>query len=358
MKKKEISAVLESPNKIVIKEFDIPIIKADEMLLRVERVGICGSDPAPYKGEGEFNIYPLILGHEMVGWVDEIGSEASKDYNVRTGDRVTVEPYIPCGKCKFCQTGYYQLCKNKRVYGTNVSCNIPPHLFGAYGEYMYVFPGSRVHKVSRKVPAEAAVMSSVIGNGVRWIVTKGKVSLGDKVVIIGPGAQGLASTIVAKEVGASCIILLGTDSDTKRLELGKEFGATHTINVEQENAIEVIKEITRGDMADVVVENSGSSKARILGLDLLRPLGRYVLSGEGGLKSVPLVIDKIVSNELQLFGGWGQSWNVEQAIGVINSQRYPIEKLVTQVFPLEKADNAMRFFMENPQKCIRVVLSP
>ena len=221
--KKETSVVVEAPNKMVLKKFPIPNIEADGMLLRVERVGICGSDPGFYQGKRKINVYPLILGHEVVGYVDKIGEKASKRYNVNKGDRVTVEPYIPCGHCKYCLTGYYQLCKERRCYGVNLSCNTPPYLWGAYGEYMFVTCGSRVHKISEKVPAEAACLSSVIGNGVRWVTTKGRVSLGETVVIMGPGAQGLASTIIAKESGAGCIILLGTATDSTRFVLGKRF---------------------------------------------------------------------------------------------------------------------------------------
>jgi len=111
-------------------------------------------------------------------------------------------------------------------------------------------------------------------------------------------------------------------------------------------------------MADVVIECSGASKSIALGLDLLKPLGRYVLAGRTGFQLVPFITDKIVVKELKVFGGYGQSWNVEQAVKLINSRRYPIEKMVTQVFPLEKAEIAMNFFIENPQECIRIALAP
>jgi len=355
--RKEVSAVVESPNKMVLKKFDIPSIKTNDMLLRVERVGICGSDPHFYKGTRKIAAYPLIMGHEMVGYLDKIGDEASKIYNVKIGDRVTVEPYINCGHCKYCLTGYYQLCKERKSYGVNISCDTPPHLWGAYGEYMFIAPGSKVHKISKEIPAEAACLSSVIGNGVRWVITKGGLSIGETIVIMGPGAQGIASTIVAKEAGAGCIILLGTNTDSKRLKLGENFGAI-TINVEKENPVEVVRNITNGDMADVVVECSGSSLALKLGLDLLKPLGRYVLAGRNDNKENCLDTNKIVVNELKVYGGYGQSWDVERAVSIINSNRYPIENMVTHVFPLEEAETAIKFFINNPQETIRVALDP
>jgi len=355
---KEISAVVESPNKMMIKKFNIPSVDTDGVLLRVERVGICGSDPHFYQGTRNIARYPLIMGHEMVGYVDKIGDKASSIYNIQTGDRVTVEPYISCGHCKYCLTGYYQLCKERKAYGVNISCDTPPYLWGAYGEYMFVGPGSKIHKISKEIPAEAACLSSVIGNGVRWVITKGGVSIGETIVIMGPGAQGLASTIIAKEAGAGCIILLGTNADIKRLKLGEKFGATHVINIEKENTIEVIRDITSGDMADVVIEASGSPSALKLGVELLKPLGRYVWAGRNDNKENCFDTNKIIVNELKVYGGYGQSWDVEKAVSIINSNKYPIEKMVTRVFPLKEADDAINYFINNPQENIRVAIDP
>lgn len=284
---------------------------------------------------------PLIMGHELVGRVEEIGEKAPSEYRVKIGDRVVVEPYIPCGRCRYCLRGYYQLCENRRAYGA-ISCKEPPYLWGAYGEYMYVAPGSRVRKISEDVPLEAAVMANVIGNGVRWVCEKGKVGIGDTVIILGPGAQGLASTIVAKYRGAGIIILAGLARDKRRLELGREFGADHVINVEEEDPIDRVREITNCRMADVVIACVGSPSAIKLGLDLLRPLGTYVIIGNTGGKEVPFITDKIVWKELTIVGGLGQALNVEAAIKLIETRKYPIEKMITHKFSLREIDKALK----------------
>lgn len=356
--KKEVSVVLESPHKMVIKEFEIPCIGHQDMLLRIEMTAICGTDPKLYEGKFLTHTFPLILGHEIVGYVEKIGEEAARIYKVKKGDRVTVEPQILCGHCRYCLTGYYQLCENERCYGVDVPCDRPPYLWGGYGEYLFVAQGSRVHKISEDVPAQAACLSSVIGNGIRWIRTKGKVKFGESVVIMGAGAQGLATVLAAVEAGANPIIVLGLSLDEKRLELAREFGAHYLVNVEKEDPIGTVKEITSEEMADVVIECSGAPRAIELGLDLLKPLGRYILAGMSGNRKIPLNTDKIVIKELTVQGGNGQSWDVELAVKLINSGKYPIEKMITDLFPVREAEKAIKFFINNKKSCIKVALKP
>lgn len=356
--KNEISAVLEAPEKMVLKEFPLPEIGTDEMLLMVEMVSICGSDPKYYLGKHEIRVYPKILGHEVVGFIEKVGEKAGRIYGVKEGDRVTVEPYILCGNCKYCLTGYYQLCRRKRCYGVNLACSEFPYLWGAYGQYMYIAPGSRVHKINPEVPPEAACLSSIIGNGIRWVQTKAEVKPGESVVIIGPGAIGLSTVIAAVESGAEPIIVFGLSRDRQKLKLAEEFGAHHAVDLENTDPITFVRNVTAGEMADVVIECAGSISAVQLGLDLVKPLGRYVLAGKTSWQAIPLITDKIVSNEIRLFGGYGQSWNVEQAVRLINSGRYKIHKMVTHIFSLDKAEEAVRFFMENPERCIRAAITP
>ena len=357
--KKVHSMVLYEPFKMEMCEFDYPEFGAQDMILKVDLVCICGGDPIEYAGRNVKTHYPLILGHELVGTVDDIGAEASKQYGVVKGDKVTVEPYIVCGKCDYCLNGYYQLCRNSRAYGVNISSNEPPHLWGAYGQYMFVAPGSKVHKVLPGVPDEAAAMSSVLGNGVRWIRTKAKVKFGETVVVIGAGAQGLATILAARKANAGRIIVVALEKMALKWQLAKEFGATHLIDLEKEaNPVEKVNEITTGHLADVVVECTGAPNLVELGLDLIRPAGRYILVSTNGFSKVPLTTDKIVFKEIDLFGGLGQSWDTEPAVDIINSRRYPVEKMVTHIFPLEKADEAMRFFMDSRESTLRVGIKP
>jgi len=353
------AVVIEAPHRVTLKQFDLPKIGSQEALLRVEMVSVCGSDPSLYVGKEVLGTrYPVIPGHEMVGFIEEIGPEAERAYGVTVGDRVTVEPYILCKQCRYCLTGHYQLCTNMRCYGMNLSCADPPHLWGAYSEYMYIAPNSKLHKVAPNVPAKAACLSSVIGNGVRWIITKARVRPGESVVILGPGTQGLASVVAAKEAGAYPIVVTGLEHDTARLALARDLGADRTVNVEEEDLLAVVAEVTGGEMADVVVECTGHPAAAQQGVDVLHPLGRLVLVGMSGGREVPLRTDLVIRKELQVLGGLGQAWDVELAMKIINSGKYPLERIVTHVFPLDRAEEALRMAKEVPPGFIKAAIQP
>jgi threonine dehydrogenase-like Zn-dependent dehydrogenase len=354
------SVVVVRPQQMETWEFPLPDVGPRDLLLKVEMVGICGSEPKKYMGTSVWNPpYPLILGHEMVGFVQEIGEEAARRYQVALGDRIVVEPYLSCGWCEFCSTGYYQLCVNRRVYGTSDSCATPPHLFGGYGRHLFVSWGSKVHKIRPDVAPEAAHLASVIGNGIRWVRTKGQVQFLESVVILGPGAQGLASVISAVESGAEPIVMVGLARDRKRLALAAEFGAHHTLVADEVDVADAVRDITSGKMASVVVECTGTAPGMNLALDLARPLGRVSLPGlpHAG-QQVPLLMEKVVLKELTLKGALGQVVEVTDAVRLINSRRYPIEKIATHVFPLEEAEKGMKLFMSGDPDCIRVALRP
>lgn len=356
--KTEKSMVLVGPREMELREFEVPEIGPEEFLLKVDMVTVCGGDPIEYEGRNPKAHYPMILGHEMVGTIAQIGDEAREHYGVDVGDRVVVEPYIVCGKCRYCLTGYYQFCEDSQVYGVNISCETPPHLWGAYGEYLYGAPGSRVHKIAEGVPDEAATFASVLGNGVRWIRNKGEVQFGDTVVVMGVGSQGLATIIAANEANTELIIAVGHESLDLKWELAKEFGLDHKIHLDDvEDPVEAVSELTDGQMADVVVECTGAAPMMELALDMVRPTGRYILIGTCGFDKVPLTTDKIVFKELDVRGGLGQSWDTEHAVRIINSREYPIEKIVTDVFPLEEAQQALEHFMTS-KDALGVAIKP
>jgi threonine dehydrogenase-like Zn-dependent dehydrogenase len=356
---KEVSSVLVEPRRMELREFPLPEIDDHSFLMRVNLVTICGGDPIEYEGRNPKAHYPMILGHEMVGTIEQIGDAAGVRYGVNVGDRVAVEPYILCGECEYCLNGNYQFCTNSRVYGVNMSCETMPHLWGAYGEYLFGARGARVHRIADGVPDQAAVLSSVLGNGVRWIRTKAQVKFGESVVVLGAGAQGLASVIAAKEAGASPIVVVGREANPLKWELARAFGATGLIDLDHvENPIARVLEILHGQLADVVIECTGAAAMMEVGLELARPLGRYVMIGTCGFTPNALKTDHIVFKELRIFGGLGQSWDTEAAVQLINAGRVPLEKMVTHTFALAEAHDALLYFMHHPESALRVAIKP
>ena len=343
MSNKVYAAVVVATQTMEIQAFDLPVINEDDGILKVEICGVCGSDPRIYSWTDPRR-FPLIMGHELVGHIDQLGSRAAERWGVKVGDRVIVEHLFGCGHCRWCLVGEYRFCKEHQGYGGTTPSSVPPHLWGAYSQYMYLAPNSRVHRISEDVPAEAAAMTCAnIGNGLRWVRTKGGVTIGDTVVVIGPGGQGLAAVLAAHEAGASTIVAVGLSQDEHRFELARLFGATHTVNLDQEDAVDAVLALTDGLLADVVVDLTGATASFPLALDLVRPLGTVVVGSNTGAEEVAIVPSKIPIKEIRVQGvNTHDTPAVRSAIQIVESGRYPIEKMVTHHFSLAEADKAVR----------------
>ncbi len=337
------AAVLEAPERLVLREFERPRPGPDDGLLEVELAGICGTDWKSYHGKLDDPL-PLILGHEILGRIAEGGERFMQRYQLHPGDRVMVESAIPCWACIDCQTGNYRFCTSKQGYGTTATSTRPPHLWGAFARYMYLAPGSVIHRIDNSLPAEAAVVAGVIANGIQWARTRGGVRPRDVVVVQGCGPQGLAATLAAHDAGAREIITTGLARDAERLELARVFGATHTVDVERESVPDLVRELTDGRMADVVVDVSGSPRAIPVSTELVRKRGTLVLGGLTGKDvQTSLKIDTLVWNEVKVQGVFTKGVEaVQEAIKLVESRAYPVERMVTHKFPLQHAADAIK----------------
>jgi alcohol dehydrogenase len=339
--------VLEGPGRMVLKEFPLPKIGPEEALLKVDMVGVCGTDVGIYRGRvGRVpRPYPIIMGHEIFGTVVEVGRIASMRHGVEEGDRVIVEYAFGCGQCFHCARGEYIHCESFQVYGSMISCRESPHLWGAYSEYLYLPPRAKVHRVKKDLLPEIGVLvCAVLGNGVRWLQMIAGVSPGDTVVIEGPGQQGLAGVIVAREAGAGRVIVTGMSKDRERMELAKTLGADVTIDVEKVDPVKVVSELTEGRMADVVMDVTGKPRGAVTAIDLVKKKGTVVIAGLYGMdQEVPLVLDKIVFKEVRVQGVFSHdSQSVIPALRLAESGKYPLERMVTHRFPLEEAEQAVK----------------
>lgn len=344
MAEKARSMVLESAGRMSLQEFDLPSIEADDALLRVEMAGICHTDVGLYHGTVTYAL-PLIMGHEIVGRIDRIGPVAARRWGVREGDRVTVEALARCGFCRACVEGSYKYCSAGIGYGTFTSCDRPPHLWGSYGEYMYLAPGSLLYKVPDTMsPTMATLVTVAISNAIQWTLVQGGAKLGDAVVVQGVGPIGLASIAVAKEVGAGPVIATGLASDAQGFALARRFGADATIDVQSEDVVERVRELTGGLLADVVVDVTGSGDAVRTSLDLVRSSGTVVSAGVTGDKTLtPLPLDTLLYKEIRLQGVFTyDSRAVRRALALVKRDRYPFEEIITHTFPLDRAEEAVR----------------
>ncbi len=338
-------AVQTGPLAYEIREFDRPSIGPDEGLLRVEACGVCGSDVEQYRGHlVRPGMFPLIPGHEPLGVVDEVGERAAERWGVQVGDRVAVEILRPCHACDYCLTGRYMSCPNRDgAYGMT-PLSREPALWGGFADYLYLHPWAILHKVRRDLPAELAVMFNPLGAGVRWAAMLGEVGLGETVLILGPGQRGLTSVIAARARGAGTIIVTGLTRDEHKLALAREFGADHTINVESEDVVERVREITDGAMADVVLELTPIADQPIRdAIECVKHSGRIVLAGLKGGKSVELVTDRLINKGVTLRGAFGVNADAYiEAIRIIESGRFPLEKMASGTFELADTEAAIQ----------------
>ncbi|MDP2930917.1 MAG: alcohol dehydrogenase catalytic domain-containing protein [Chloroflexota bacterium] len=346
MAQKVRAAVLVAASKIEMREFPMPEIGRDDALLKIELAGVCGTDPKRYEGKIKATApFPVIMGHEILGRIAKIGDIASKRMGVKEGDRVVAESMVRCAYCSHCITGDYRFCENPRGYGYNVSATVPPYLWGAYAEYMYLAPGSIVHKISENVPAKAGVLiNAVFADAFRWGRLEGGFCIGDAVVIQGVGQQGLCQVIVGKESGCNPIIATGLSKDVERFKLAKEFGADYTIDVEKVNVVDKVKEITGGKMADVVVDVAGSWKSISVSIDLVKKQGRLVLATIVGEETLtPIATDTLARRDITIVGVFSADYrSMGPSIKLVESGKYAIEKIVSHVLPLDQAERAVQ----------------
>ncbi|GIU93368.1 MAG: putative alcohol dehydrogenase adh [Acidimicrobiia bacterium] len=316
-------------------------------LIRIEGCGMCGSDLESFRGAivlAGLGSYPYVPGHEPVGRIEWIDPEMAERSEVSEGDRVAVEPFVPCGVCRHCTEGEYRLCRRRFIYSL-ASVHISPGLWGGFAQFMALRPGSILHRVPESVPIEDAVLFNPLGAGFEWAYRAAATRPGDQVAILGAGQRGLAAVIAVREAGADQVIVTGLSRDRHKLDLARALGATHTLVADEEPVVERIRELTGGPGADRVIDvTSNAPEAVAQAVGAARPGGTVVLAGLKDRHPVPgLVSDDIVYKNLTVKGVLGVSaWSFAQAIRIIASGRYPLHLLHTHTLKLDQLEQGLR----------------
>ena len=344
------AAVKTGPSQIEIQEFPMPEIADDSALMKMEVAGICGTDVKMYKEP--LRDGPVIMGHENIGYIAKAGREFTRRKGFKEGDLVFVEHYVACFKCEWCHRGEYRHCENTdwrsnpdgRRYGYTTSNN-PPHLWGGFAEYVYLPWNAVVHKVPDGVTPELAGLVTPMANGIEWSLFDGGVGYDSVVLIQGPGQQGLSQTVICKQAGAALIIVTGTSKDAARMDVAKLLGADYVIDVQKEDPLARIMEITGGKGVDVVLDcTAGAGTFPVmLGIEAMkRKGGTMVVQGEmGDFPNFP--IGKMTVKFITLKSARGHSYRAcEYALKQLASKRFPLEKVTTHKFALKDVDLAIR----------------
>jgi threonine dehydrogenase-like Zn-dependent dehydrogenase len=324
------------------RDFPRPRITEFDGLLEVEANGVCGTD-VHFRASARDT--PRILGHEVVGRIVELGEVARRRWSVEVGDRVAVESGVTCGTCRDCLRGFSQTCAARLGYGSNVTTDVAPALWGGLAELMYLAPGTVLTRIDDGVPAEvAAGWLSPLANGVDWTgPIGGDVQTGDAVVVIGPGAQGLSCCLAAKSRGAGLVVLAGLARDHHRLAAGRTLGADRLVMVDEESLESAVREATGGAMADVVVDVSGSDAAANLAPRLLRRRGTVVApSPLNAAADVALPLREMVWNQIRWQGVLSnRPQAAPAAAALLTARSADFAPLVTHRYELADADAAI-----------------
>ncbi|WP_455834199.1 zinc-dependent alcohol dehydrogenase [Pseudarthrobacter siccitolerans] len=362
---KAVGLVQVDARRCELQEFDFPVLTEGAVLVRVEANGLCASDIDAYNGiDSYWDGRPRILGHEIVGVIEDMGPKSKPRDVFNIGDRVAVNPFVVCGVCDACLRGDQQGCNGTRVrlrYGA-VPTEVEPSLWGGYATHVYVPPNGILYKVPERVSALDATLWNPISGGYEWGVVQGGIEPGHKVLILGPGQRGLAATFPIRQAGASQIVVTGLDRDSFKLDLALEVGADAVINVEKENLVERANELTGGTGFDVVIDTTPhATKPIVDAIDVVSRNGTIVVIGLKNRNLDGFPIDRLLYKRARIQGWVGQSHDSYlRAIDLIASGQYPVHKLRTHVFGFDQLDKAVNVLSGDVpgEKAVNVVLAP
>ncbi|MBL7502726.1 zinc-binding dehydrogenase [Frankia sp. CNm7] len=309
-----------------LRDLAVPDPQPGGAVLRVEATGLCHSDIDHFRGHVHTSwggAFPSIPGHEIVGRIEKIDPAAAEKWGVTEGDRVAVWDIV------FTPAGH-------RIYGHDFSVDEGSGLYGGFAEHLELLPGSMVYKLRDDLPADQLTVFEPLSCAVTWVAP---VKHGDVVLIEGPGHMGMATIVAAKAAGAASVIVTGTAKDRFRLDCAHRVGADHTIDVEAEDPVERVREITGGELADVVIDAAAGNPVTVnLAMDLVHRGGHVVIAG---MKDRPLEgfhSDWIPTRRITLHPGAGL--DAEGAVALINAGKVPTAELLGDSFPLEKFEDA------------------
>jgi L-iditol 2-dehydrogenase len=335
------AAFLYGVKDVRVEETPTPTIMDDEVLINVKACAICPSDLRYYLG---YRTYPRgeagrgMSGHEWSGEVVEVGGSVK---DISKGDKVVPDIYLTCGKCKFCIRGERNLCINKA------------YIRGGFAEYA-VAPAKNLLKIPEGLTYEEACMAEPVACCLNAII-RSRIKKGDDVVIIGDGPNGLILLQLAKISGAKVIVC---GHHTERLELARKLGADFTINTIEEEAVEIVKNLTDGIGADVVITATGTGRAVQEAMQMIGPGGVINLFA-GIYPPTKLEIDPgdVHYRQLMLTGSYQATrYHYEVALKLIAMGMVKVRPLISEIIPLSRLKEGFEAVLQ--RKGLKIVVKP
>jgi L-iditol 2-dehydrogenase len=319
----------------------------DELLIRIQACGICGSDVHGYDGSTGRRLPPIVMGHEAAGVVESAGSAVE---NFRAGDRVTFDSTVYCGKCFYCLRGQINLCENREVIGVSTPTF---RRMGAFAEFVTV-PARIAYPLPDSMSYAHAAMIEAVSVAVH-AVSLTPIALDDTVVVVGAGMIGLLTLQAVRLAGAGRVFVF--DVDDSRLELARSLGATRTFNSRSADVISQILDVTAGRGADAAMECVGSTVPVKLALDSVRKGGSVTLIGNVA-PTIEFGLQSAVTRQIRLQGSCASSGEYPACISLISRGAIQVEPLISAVARLEDGASWFHRLYEREPGLLKVVLEP
>lgn len=337
--------IKNGPDNIALCNIPEPNIQhPHDVKIAVQRGGLCGTDLHIRHGGYGFHP-PVTLCHEISGDVVETGANVQ---HIKLGDRVTIMPSAngACGHCSYCQTGEYFFCAHRKSIGSMQD--------GGFAEYCVV-SDNLVFPLPQSISYDAAALVEPLACCVKAISLNTHISPNDTIFITGPGPIGLMCATLAQLSGGH-VILCGTERDTERLAKAKELGIAHTLNINQTDPVQYVRDLTNGHGADIVIDCAGSAGAITQCLEAVRPLGTCT---QVALLDHPIQIDwgKIIYKQLHVQGFIAQNWaSWRKALDLVITNTIDLTQFVSHHLPLEEWEQA--FNGAEQQQGLKYLLIP
>lgn len=332
---------LQSPGKIVLTEMPVPVRGKGMALIKVKAAGICGSDVNAYRGANPLISYPRIIGHELAGEIAEVDADDPNGW--KPGDRVVADPYLYCGKCYPCSIGRTNCCENLQVLGVQTD--------GGMAEY-FVHPARMLVPIPAGIPWTLAPMAEPLTISLHAL-HRGKLQAGMHMAIIGAGAIGLMAALAAQAYGAEPILI---DVVQERLDFANKLGVTCTLNSRTQDVCREISNITKGRMAEVVLEASGANPAIRQTLDIVAHAGTVVLTGWPKMETT-LPTDLITKKEIDVCGSRTSAGEFEEALRLIEHTKVDAAAVLSKVVPMTQVPAVVQELSEHPERYLKVNVS-
>ena len=339
--------ILKKYGKFVYEDAPMPQTGPDDVLIQVKACGICGSDVHGMDGSTGRRLPPVIMGHEAAGVIATVGAGVTA---WKSGERITFDSTIYCGRCEFCRRGRINLCDNRRVLG--VSCD-EYRRHGAFAEFVAV-PQRILYRLPDAISFEQAAMVEALSVAVH-AVERTPLSLNDTVVVVGAGMIGLLVIQVARAAG--CGRLIAVDIDQGKLDLARRLGADVALNADACEAPEEVKKLTQGRGADVAFEVVGVTATVKTAVSSLRKGGSLTLVGNI-LPVVELPLQAVVTRQLSLIGTCASCGEYPACLDLIARGAVSVDALISATPPLlEGAAWFDRLYRKEPG-LMKVILKP